>query len=178
MSETLNEVVQTVRKSVRTIGAAFTKHDDDWLQFAFLARDGDRDIHIVPLDEWLEPRLKGALCKVVLPGVIRNHKSDVVVLLLNTWVSRVKDDESRPTTLEEAAEVISVRPSEDPDRMEQLLIAAYTADGVQEVWMAPINRDPRGVTPPTLGAWEKSDKEGESIFDEGIVTALEEVRLS
>jgi hypothetical protein len=162
----LFESVATIARQMPD--SVFTDPEDDWAPIVFM--EGKQGRVTMPIHDFFEDELrKDLLCEVVLPAAIENFEATVVVMVVSTWVSKIAAD-----LLTQTGNYIP--PSQQPDRIEQVLIIEYTADGVRRKAWAEIERFADKV--PQLGEWE--DMEGADAmsgrFIEPIVKALKGVR--
>lgn len=143
----------------------FTEPDDDWTPIAFF-ECADGATAAMPLSPLMGGDIeKDVLAEVVLPAAIEHFKAKKLVLVLSVWTVE-------NFTREEIESGNYTRPSEHPDRKEQLTLMEYSAAGVTRYSMASIIR--HEDKPPTLGEWKELPEADtyEGRFVEPIVSAF------
>lgn len=164
----MSSTLKAALAGIRQIADHFEKPDDDFEPVVFL--HGADKTAIFPCGPFMENETKkDLLAEIVLPKLIRELKIEEVVTVFSAWVVRRDPGE----------ETDGPRPSEDPNRVEVVLVNRITKDGVQEIVTAYQSRDPRGIDPPTLSEFdynEFSDRsEYEGLFVAPLIAALKEV---
>lgn len=162
----LFDSVATIARKFST--EVFTEPDDDWAPVVFM-RNRDNEQANLLLSEFMENDYsKDLLADVILPGAIRKFQAETVVMVISTWVS-----ETSSKALNEKGAY--VRPSQQADRQERLMIMELKREGVTREAFAEIIR--HESSPPTLGEWEDIEAtEHGGRFVPRIVSALKQVR--
>lgn len=127
--------------------AAFTKPDDDWTPILFMEDASGKQV-TMPIEHLMaNDRAKDLLADFIIPEAIKKFQAKTAVMVLSVWrgpaLAEGVDWQDRP------------RPSEDPNRTEELMIIEYTASGVTRYTMAEIVR--HEASPPTLSEWRDLD---------------------
>jgi hypothetical protein len=113
---------------------------DDWVPVLLIeGRDGRTVVGLSDLFS-SEPA-KTFASQELMPAVLRQEQAQMFGLVTTAWVAK-----------SEPGEPLLLPPSQDPDRMEAVVLTV--ADATQhEVWVAPIER--RSDAPPALAPWER-----------------------
>ena len=147
----------------------FTKPDDDWTPVAFMETpDGQVSMPLAPYMG--TPADKEILTGLLLPAAITEMKASRIVMVLSVWVGKAE-------TKEEIESEHFVPPSQQPGRLEKVMITEYTREGITRMSSALITR--HEDAPPTLGEWDddlSNAAQSEGRFVEPIVKALKAVR--
>lgn len=147
----------------------FTKPDDDWTPVAFLETpDGQVTMPLAPYMG--SPQEKDVLSGMLLPAAITEMKASRLVMVLSVWVGKAKSKE-------EFESEDFVPPSQQPERVEKVMIMEYTREGITRSTSALIIRHENA--PPTLGEWEddfENVDRTEGRFVGTIVKALKAVQ--
>jgi len=124
-----------VERVGRTLGP-----EDDWVPVLLV--EGSRGRTIVGLSTLFssEPA-KAFAAQQLMPALLRLEEASGFALVFTAWM-----------TTNEKAEPLLLPPSQDPDRVEAVVVTI--ADTTEhEVWVAPIER--HSDETPTLGPWER-----------------------
>jgi hypothetical protein len=136
--------------------------DGDWIPTAMIVAEGeDETLEItaapIPIRDEREKEL---IFDILLPTLVEKMSARALTLVLPSWTSEAR---------EEGADL---RPSEDPDRRETLILIGVTLGSVESC-MAPVVRSD---SHPELGPWrDMATKQGarpEGWIFEGIVAAF------
>jgi hypothetical protein len=155
----------------------FSEPDDDWLPIMLLI-DDHRGLSVAAIDGQFmaDDEAKEMLAQSVIPRLVKEVDAVAVAFVSSTWMSRGPrlPGASVPAVVEpETGEVRPRRPSEDPNRIEAVVVVACSLKG-EITAVAEIQRT--DDAPPTLGEWEtnRSSKRSPGRFTNAIYEALDE----
>lgn len=166
---TLEEHREHGEKMVEIVGASLQEPDSEWLPVGLgFPVEGKAPVLIrIPLESFANDASKDALVDAIR-HLIQTEEIRTYLMVQTTWAAWREPGEPWDDP----------RPSDDPERVETLMITVLTADsGVAS--LAKIHR--HADSPPTLGEWDRfniSDDETElsGRFIEPIVEALQQVQ--
>lgn len=142
-----NPYVATAKHGAKQIERFFKSPDDDWVPMLMVV-NSEGEVAVVDVIQFFEnDASKRVFAEVVLPMMVEDMDARRLVLVTSSWIIGLS---------KEQFEAGYVRPSENPERVEVLIISDISPEGVS-IHHAPISRDPRGASPPTLGEWEVFD---------------------
>ena len=164
--------------SVEEVSRSFTRPDEDWLPVLLLLTPRGGIIAGIDLEFYQNDGRKEKLVKRLCAVITRTHATAfaLVQMMWRSWA--LSPEVSKPGARERALHSGRLRPSNDPQREETLLIH-ITDDFHDELWAAVIQRRPH--RPPCLGRWEKTDLKTDHMtgrFIEPLRAALQEARAS
>jgi hypothetical protein len=143
--------VEWAKSAVVTVGQSFTEPDDDWMPTA-LVQNAD-SIVVAGLDPSFfgSTEAKDNLADEVLPALLRKYEAQRVALVMSSWMVSGKSEDVD----------MSVRPSENPNRVEVVVVTVIDRDNAG-MYVAEILR---GKEPPILGEWDAHLAEGDGMID-------------
>lgn len=140
----LAELMDYARASVEEIARKFEQPDDDFRAVVLSLRENS-ELDVIDVGAAFESeRNKERFVNGTIPAIVLVSEPVVMAMVSSAWTSvRHRDDP-----------LAGMRPSEDPDRIETVVVAGTTGDYAM-LSSATILRD--GVNAPTLGAWLNDD---------------------
>jgi hypothetical protein len=149
--ETVEEAGAFVREQAGVVGSKFTHPEDDWTPVLFLFGAGiPRQPLVIALAEVMVDDESKEQFVAMLPSLLRKLRPRVACFLSSSWSVTLKKGEE-----------LEVRPSQDPERIEQLTLYVFGRER-EEMWFARIFRD--GEQPPALQEWtEWTDQPGAGV---------------
>ncbi len=172
---TLVEFVEHIKGNVRGIGEGFEKPDDDWMPVLLSVSEGGhvplpgggidvpKGVAIVALPV-MNDEAKQLYTRTVFPILLVCSYSRMAALVTSAWMTHV------PKELADKGYENIVPPSKSPNRIEVLIISAFTP--TEEITTnALIYRD--GIHPPYLGEFDQTVDVSDGRFKSSIQSSLQ-----
>lgn len=149
MTET-HTLMTVAKEGVKQVGERFTKPTDDWEPVA-LCMDDKGQVHTATMDV---PEGGHRATALGVLAWLKSKRAVEAVFISSAWMASAETEEEWNAR--------NIRPSEDPDRVEAVIIVGAKG-GETEAWSARIERHKR--QPPTLGEWELTTPAGGDFYE-------------
>lgn len=148
-TEMIDELASVMRDTVEGVQRQFDEPDDDWIpMMGLVPQDGENVMLAIDADWLANDQSKDELVDKVMLPAIDGVGAKTIATMFSAWMSVLPED----TKIEEM-----VRPSEDPDRVEAIVLTVMDSFKIK-TWVVEIDR--ADGCPPALKEWNEMPVNG------------------
>ena len=143
-TEMIDDLAGVMRETIEGVQRQFDEPDDDWLpMMGLVPQDGENVMLAIDADWLANDKSKDELVEKVMLPAIDGVGAKTIATIFSAWMSVLPED----TKIEEI-----IRPSEDPDRVEAIVLTVMDSFKIKS-WVAEIDR--ADGFPPALKEWNE-----------------------